>query len=121
MEDLYANQEARLRFEAYRYDFCACRTVVTYQSFLSFERCLFLQSLASFSGGLWREPGHPRNCCHWRPGARTGIRISLHPILLATIKCENMLNWAQLMLLPMQSDGKSTLLEAFLGFRINVM
>ena len=44
----------------------------------------------------------------------------LASICLAFRSLENFSYTSELMGLPVQSDGKSTLLEAFLGFRFNV-
>ncbi len=72
MEDLYSNQEARLRFEAYRYKPSSCNVAPASQRTHVIESSVSLQPLASFCCGFWRKPGHPRDCCHRRPG-------ELHP------------------------------------------
>ena len=89
-----------------------------------FRLFLSLQSFASICCSIWRKPSYPRDCCNWRPG-----NYNLCNQIASSQSCTSkaaksvqkfLVKTSQLMHLPLQSDGKSTLLEAFLGFRFNV-
>lgn len=69
---------------------------------------VFVQPLAGSLQRLWRRASNTRDCGHWRSGAWQAPAFCGLSTPLASNKC------------AAQSDGKSSLLEAFLGFRFNV-
>ena len=64
-EDLYTNQEARLRFEAYRFARKSKPVLFLFLSLLpKLKRLRCQQPFAGFSSGLRREPCHSRDRCY---------------------------------------------------------